>query len=107
METSMHTHVRKCFINDSFLFGNILVEAQLSALTSGEPVVRAREAQKVSICFSFVMYLSGASPLISMKPHLEDFANTSTNVDFPIRRLPEMTTNDATDFRQSASRRSR
>ena len=75
---------------------------QQSAFASGVRVASARRSQKLSICRRLSMSLSGASPTSSMNVHFERAANSSTRVDFPIRRRPAMTTNELVFLRQRA-----
>ena len=78
--------------------------AQPSAHASSAPVCADRRSQKWLSCVAFVTPSSGASPVISMKRHLDRAANSSISVDFPTRRRPEQTTRDGESLPHNSSR---
>ena len=80
---------------------------QQSALALEVPVATDSLSQKLAICLSFVMFLSGARPSISMKRHLLLDAKFSTRADLPMRLRPDTTAREEDAFRHSEERQSR
>ena len=75
--------------------------AQFFAAGTANPLALSNLSQKFANCRSLVMVSSGGRPSISINRHRDISAKRSTNVDLPIRRRPETTTNEGDSFAQT------